>query len=139
MATHQEVLAISIKRAAKAVRSACLRPPYLFRGCNHKEARHEQMYNGIHKQGDIMVIATSKRQLQRMLGELVAQATEAALKVHSGKTKVMSNDTSNRGGSLKLQRQMVDILSFFGSTAYLERELCSQDAHDVELFLLKPD
>ena len=59
---------------------------------------------------DIMLIATSKRQLQLILGEQVAKATEAGLKAHSGKTKVMSNDVSNRGGLLKFEGGVVVIL-----------------------------
>ena len=99
---------------------------------------------------DIMLIATSKRQLQRMLGELVVKVTEAGLKIHPGKTEIMSNDTENRGGSLKFDGGLVDILPFSGSTAYLGRDLCFEGSHDVEItsrinkawkkfFALKPD
>jgi hypothetical protein len=99
---------------------------------------------------DIMLIATSKRQLQRMLGDLVVKATEAGLKIHAGKTKIMSNDPTNQGSSLKYEGGVVDVLPFSWSTAYLGRQLFFEDAHDVEItsrinkawkkfFALKPD
>ena len=82
---------------------------------------------------DILIIASSKRQLQQMIDDLVTAAGEAGLSMHMGKTKVLSNDPANRGGKLKLEKGTAEIISFAGSTAYLGKLLSCQGMHDVEL------
>ena len=99
---------------------------------------------------DILLIASSKRQLQHMIDDLVLAAGEAGLSIHMGKTKVLSNDPANQGGSLKLERGAAEMMPFNGSTAYLGKQLSCHEIHDMKLsarldkawkkfFLLKTD
>ena len=51
---------------------------------------------------DILILASSRRQLQHMMQDLIDAAHEGGLSIHLGKTKVLSNNFENCGGTMKL-------------------------------------
>eukprot|EP00959_Pyramimonas_sp_CCMP1952_P371647 7782480-Pyramimonas_sp.AAC.1 len=46
---------------------------------------------------DIMLVGTSRAQMRHTLEDLTARAGEAGLKLHMGKTKILSNVVDRRG------------------------------------------
>ena len=87
---------------------------------------------------DILLLGSTRAQVRRMLEDLNDAAAEVGLKIHTGKTKIMSN-MQNRKGVLR-QRHVrvgeahVEVLPVEDSTAYLGRQLTlGYYYHDVEI------
>ena len=57
----------------------------------------------------------------------------AGLKVHLGKTNILSNDPDNNGGTLKLSTGVVDIIPYSGSAVYLGKTLSLGQLHGAEV------
>eukprot|EP00973_Karenia_brevis_P079174 10985334-Karenia_brevis.AAC.1 len=55
------------------------------------------------------------------------------LKIHMGKTKALTNCTSNRAGNLNIYGNSVDILQGEAYTDYLGKRLCLTSVHDAEI------
>ena len=85
---------------------------------------------------DVLLIATSSSQLREMIGDLAAVAQARGLKVHSGKTKVLTNAGGLRFRSLpehiEVSAEKYEVLSYESSTKYLGRKVCYKDAGDKE-------
>ena len=86
---------------------------------------------------DILLVGATRAQIRHMLGDLSTRAGEAGLKLHAGKTKIVSN-VVNRGGVLAQSHVQVgpdniEVLPVGGSVSYLGRKVCFQDFHDVEI------
>eukprot|EP00959_Pyramimonas_sp_CCMP1952_P453250 9467921-Pyramimonas_sp.AAC.1 len=72
-----------------------------------------------------------------MLGDLSEFAAECGLKIHMGKTKLMSNVQQRRGvlrqRHVKVGEGQVEVPSIGDRTAYLGRQLTFGDYHDKEI------
>ena len=82
---------------------------------------------------DILLMATTRRQVKIMIEDLIAAAAEAGLSIHCGKTKIMTNSSSSRGGMMKLEHGEVEVVPPAGSSAYLGKTMNLQSVHDVEI------
>eukprot|EP00973_Karenia_brevis_P058174 8097478-Karenia_brevis.AAC.1 len=68
-----------------------------------------------------------------MIKDLVEHSAAGGLKLHMGKTKVMSNDPSNLGGTLKLDAGVIEIMKYSGFTSYLGKALSLHELHNTEI------
>ena len=86
---------------------------------------------------DILLIGATRAQVRHMLEDLSARAGKDGLKLHMGKTKILSNVFDRRGVLAQSHVQVgagrVEVLPFDGSVSYLGRKLCFQGFHDVEI------
>eukprot|EP00973_Karenia_brevis_P000238 33040-Karenia_brevis.AAC.1 len=82
---------------------------------------------------DILLLATSRQQIQSMLTDLITAAQHVGLVIHSGKTKIMTNDSTCQHRSLKAENASVAILTGSDALDYLGRRLSMDELHDTEL------
>ena len=85
---------------------------------------------------DLLIIATSKRQLAKMLQELVDVVGRVGLVMHAGKTKILTNvNNEHRSGQkhILINGQQVDVLPREASTMYLGWALSFEATHDTEI------
>ena len=68
-----------------------------------------------------------------MIRDLSSFASEYGLKIHMGKTAVMTNVVSNRPAAIKCGQVVVKVVDVGGSERYLGRNVCFVDYHGVEL------
>ena len=68
-----------------------------------------------------------------MLENLVLAPREVGLEMHSGKTKVLSNDGACKKKSLRIGEAVVDILPTTESTEYVGRGLSLGELHNTEI------
>ena len=81
---------------------------------------------------DLLLMASSKKQLKSMLTDLIDAVAQVGLEIHDGKTKVLTN-TVNGATSLDVQGRQVQILKPNESTMYLGRYLNLLSFHDAEI------
>ena len=79
---------------------------------------------------DLIWLASSKKQLETMIGELIQAVARVGLELHMGKTKVLTNQVSKRGDSLTVRGHAIHIVE---STGYLGRVLTFTEMHDAEI------
>jgi hypothetical protein len=60
---------------------------------------------------DVILVASSKKQITTMLEDLATAAAEVGLQIHMGKTKVLSNSNESTGGHVLMKEERVDIIS----------------------------
>ena len=74
---------------------------------------------------DILILATSQQQLQTMLQDLSEACGRVGLKIHWGKTKMLSNipDESRDDINVTVDEQKVQLIGYNESTPYLGRAL----------------
>jgi hypothetical protein len=85
---------------------------------------------------DIMLLATSRQQLQTMLNDVIRRAAQVGLSIHFGKTSIMNNipdDERLKPEGIAVNGGDVSILPYDDSAMYLGRKLCFGDVHDTEL------
>jgi hypothetical protein len=85
---------------------------------------------------DVVLVAGTKDQLQRMLQELHECTSKVGLQIHWGKTKCLSNlvDHERDGdGAVEVDGRPVQVLKYMESTMYLGRALCFGELHDAEI------
>ena len=72
-----------------------------------------------------------------MLQDLDERARAAGLKLHMGKTKILSNEAVRRGvlrqRDVQVGEGRVEVLAYGDSTPYLGRQLTFSEYHDVEI------
>eukprot|EP00973_Karenia_brevis_P000289 40648-Karenia_brevis.AAC.1 len=83
-------------------------------------------------QNDLLLLAPCREDLAKMIDDLAAGASKAGLKLHAGKTKILTNQ-SNNDLHLQTDSGMYEILQPTSWTKYLGRRLCFDDFHVVEL------
>ena len=85
---------------------------------------------------DVVLIAISAKQVQAMLQDLQEAATKRGLKIHSGKTKVLTNAaavTATRvPSSITVHGESYAVLGYNVSTKYLGRKVRYDDPHEAE-------
>jgi hypothetical protein len=83
---------------------------------------------------DLLLIATSKRQLTTMLRELIEEVGKVGLVVHAGKSKVMTNGRVDcQGKAISVSGHTFEILEKSKATMYLGWALSSTSTQDAEL------
>ena len=86
--------------------------------------------------GDVLLFATSKEQLRKMVYEFKESTEKVGLRIHPGKTKVLSNQSST---SLDSQKEMqigdvkIEILTRSESVRYLGQLITFQHQETTEI------
>jgi len=85
---------------------------------------------------DVALIAANGHQLREMIADLGTAAAARGLKIHSGKTKVLTNSAARSSqripDNLKIDEETYAALGLEESTKYLGRKVCFQDSHESE-------
>ena len=81
---------------------------------------------------DVLLIATSASDVAKMIKDLAEVAQTFGLKIHSGKTVVLSNAVT-RPSTVVCGNSEVRVVCLDGSEKYLGRKVCLADYHDTEL------
>ena len=80
---------------------------------------------------DVLLFASSKEQLQKMLCEFKKSTEKVGLRIHPGKTKIQSNQRSNTRKELEVDNIRVEILTR-GESAKKSSQGCLGDASQVQ-------
>jgi hypothetical protein len=105
------------------------------RGVSIGEGAENQLCN-LRFADDLLLISTSRHDLEVMLKELEQAAKRVGLELHMGKTKILCNlEDASRGGSnyIEMSGHKLDILKLEESTMYLGRALTFGSLHDTEI------
>ena len=68
---------------------------------------------------DVLLFSTSQVQLQKMMCDIKQSTERVGLKIHPDKTKILSNQSSNRRKEMEINNIKVKILSACESAKYL--------------------
>ena len=84
---------------------------------------------------DVMLLASSRRQLRQMIRDVITVTSAVGLELHPGNTKVMCLNGSRVRASppLEVSGLRIEVLPEDGSTMHLGRLLSAADAQDTEL------
>ena len=86
---------------------------------------------------DILLVGQTRAATKHMLEDLAVQAGRVGLKLHLGKTKILSNVQNRRGVLAQRHVQVgdgtVEVLPFTEGTAYLGHYLSFHNFHDAEI------
>ena len=84
---------------------------------------------------DILLLATSRRQLKQMLQDVIAATRDVGLELHPVKTKILRMDNCHSRSSppVLVDGLRIEVLSKDGSATYLGRLLSAHDTQDTEL------
>ena len=82
---------------------------------------------------DILLVAASRGDIKKMIADLSNEASKYGLKVHMGKTKVLTNTALPRPTSIKCADNLVGVLAPEESERYLGRKLSISDYHTTEM------
>ena len=82
---------------------------------------------------DVLLVACSQVDIKKMITDLAAEASKYGLKLHMGKTKVLTNCTARRPSHIDCCGHPVKILEPGEAERYLGRKLSTACFHEVEL------
>ena len=82
---------------------------------------------------DVLLFAYSKEQLQKMLCEFKQSTEKVGLRIHPGKTKILSNQSSNIRKEIEIDDIKVEILTREESTKYLGQMITFQQQETTEI------
>ena len=86
---------------------------------------------------DVLLIAKTLPQLQKMLGDIITEARKRGLELHPDKTKILSNTVRRTGRSAAkyadVEGLRIEILPHDGSVKYLGQKISFSDPHKIEL------
>ena len=80
---------------------------------------------------DVLLFGNSRADIGKMITELSREAKKYGLKIHMGKTKIMTNAASRK--PLCCDGNSVEVLDPAASERYLGRQLAIEDYHSTEL------
>ena len=73
--------------------------------------------------GDVLLFSTSEVQLQKMMCDFKQSTERVRLKIHPDKTKILSNQSSNRRKEMEINNIEVEILSVCEGAKYLAQTI----------------
>ena len=82
---------------------------------------------------DVLLFATSKEQLQKILCEFKRSTEKVGLRIHPGKTKILSNQSSDIRKEIEIDDMKVEILTRGESTKYLGQMITFQQQEMTEI------
>eukprot|EP00973_Karenia_brevis_P086751 12028777-Karenia_brevis.AAC.1 len=86
---------------------------------------------------DLLLIARTKPQLQKMLGHIHERSLQCGLELHPGKTKILTNATRKQGRGkeryLDINDMQIEILTLEQSARYLGIDFCFADRQQREM------
>ena len=81
----------------------------------------------------VLLFATSLEQLQKMMCEFKQSTEKVGRKIHPGKTKILSNQSSNKRREVPIDNIKVEILTKEESSKYLRQTITFQQQETVEI------
>jgi hypothetical protein len=88
----------------------------------------KEMLTNLRFADDVVLVARTLPQAERMLRDLAEAAAVRGLELHIGKTKILSNSKRRKGlnarKSVEISGKKVEVLPIDGSTKYLGRAVC---------------
>ena len=81
---------------------------------------------------DVLLTATSRTDLRKMIADLEREALTFGLKMHAGKTKILTTDSAHRQNPASCGGHDVEVLQENGSEKYLGRKFSVDDFHITE-------
>jgi exonuclease III len=95
------------------------------------------LLNNLRFADDLLLIGGSRAHVKHMLEDLATEAGKVGLKLHMGKTKILSSRGERRGcltqHHVDIHGEKVEVLPISESTMYLGRKVVFQDFHDAEI------
>ena len=82
---------------------------------------------------DVVLVASCRRDISRMIADLDKNAVKFGLKIHTGKTAVLTNAEGNRPDSVKCGVADVKVVPRGGTEKYLGRKLSIDKLHETEV------
>ena len=82
---------------------------------------------------DVLLVACSKTDICKMIADLSREAGRYGLKMHMGKTKVLTTSVVNRPLHIKCLDQSIQVVPEGETEKYLGRKLATDEYHDTEL------
>ena len=82
---------------------------------------------------DVLLVACSRTDVSKMITDLALEAAKYGLRLHMGKTKVLTNCLSNRPSSITCCTQQIQVLDPSQAERYLGRKLSMDSYHDTEI------
>jgi len=82
---------------------------------------------------DVLLVATSKADVRKMLEDVQREAATFGLKLHTGKTKILTTDLASRENAVTCAGQHVQILKDGEWEKYLGRKVSVDEFHATEL------
>ena len=93
--------------------------------------------NNLRFADDLLLVGRNRAQVRQMLEDLTTEAAKVGLKLHMGKTKILSSRTERRGclsqRHVEVLGEKVEILPWSEGTMYLGRMMQFDKFHDVEI------
>ena len=81
---------------------------------------------------DVLLVASSRADVRKMIADLRREALTFGLKMHFGKTKILTTKCESRQTPASCGDQNVDVLQDGESEKYLGRKLSVDDFHTIE-------
>ena len=91
---------------------------------------------GLRFADDILIVASSKEHVQRILEDLIEAAAAKVLPINRGETKVLSNAPQNLGCSMKPWGGggvTIQVISYGGSAVYFGKSLSTESAQGADI------
>ena len=82
---------------------------------------------------DVLLVAASKTDVSKMIADLGKEASQYGLKLHMGKTRVLTNQAVDAPIKLPCGPHEVQVLGMDEAEKYLGRNLATKDYHTTEL------
>ena len=82
---------------------------------------------------DVLLFASSQEQLQKMLCEFKRSTEKVGLRIHPGKTKILSNQSLNVRNEIEIDDIKVEILTREECTTYLGQMITFQQQETTEI------
>ena len=82
---------------------------------------------------DVLLSASSKEQLHKMLFEYKQSTEKVGLRIHPGKTKILSNQSSNIRKEIEIADIKVEILTSEERTKYLGQMITFHQLETTEI------
>ena len=88
--------------------------------------------NSLRFADDVLLMAGSRAHIADMLADLQSEASKYGLRVHAGKTKVLTNERREATGTILLQEGSVKVLAADEHVKYLGRKLTIKGSSGTE-------
>ena len=82
---------------------------------------------------DVLLFATTKEQLQKMMWDFEHSTEKMGLKIHPGQTRILSSQNSSRRKEMEIDNIKVEILTREESTTYLGQMVTFQQQETTEI------
>ena len=114
-----------------------LQPAWERRGCGVRMQSGGRSLTNLRFADDVILFASSLRQISKMLGEVQQEARKTGLELHPDKTKILHNQRHRRihqnPETVRINDSLIEVLPPKGSQKYLGRKLTFEQPHHTEI------